>query len=122
MTGGNEESKIAGYKPAIREPIKYNIPKCKTLILPGPYFTGIGKVISGDMRVISGIGKVISGSVGVTSGDVEDVDFAWLLFKSLRAREPRPYLDKKCYNVQVGAGFPRPASSFPGCKKNRWWI
>jgi len=39
------------------------------VILAGPYFTGIG--------------KVISGSVGVTSGDVEDVDFAWLLFKSL---------------------------------------
>jgi hypothetical protein len=68
VTGGNEESKTAGYRPAIREPIRYNITKCKTLILPGPYFTGIGKVISGTVGVTSGIGKVISGDMGVTSG------------------------------------------------------
>jgi len=35
----------------------------------------------------------------------------------LRAREPRPYLDKKFSNVQVGAGFPRPSSYFQDVKK-----
>jgi hypothetical protein len=40
----------------------------------------------------------------------------------LRAGEPRPYLDKKFYVVQVGAWSPRPSSYFPQYHKYRRWI
>jgi hypothetical protein len=42
----------------------------------------------------------------------------------LRAREPRPYLDKKLSVVQVGAGFPRPLSFFQNVRKTGggFWV